>query len=443
MRSSANPQKGQTIALVAVSMVSFVAMGALAIDLTSLYSARGEIQRAADAAALAGAKAFVDSGVTTDPGNSTLRTIALNTARSYAAAVASQNLVAHGNVQLAAGSPAVDFSLAGNPRITVTLQRTGLPLFFARIWGNNFASVSATAVAEAYNPAFSQTNGSSFIPSAPKCVKPILLPNNDPVQSGHPVFVNAATGQVNAGAGQFIGEQFTFTTACAPGGGKVKICNLPPAKGGVPGFQPPKAGQYLPMQVGSTHQYCQGASAQGCSAKASDFEQSVECCDGTPFNAPQCGTSSTIATWDQTIDARGTGVGGSPVSSGLQCLIHAQGNSQDSLDPSAFSAGNGPLLISPGAFSQIRYGLPPGANIATSDSIMTVPLFDNNAKSLPDNGQVQIVGFLTLFVNDANGNQGDFTATIMNVTGCGNSPGTSPPVSGGGVSSIPVRLIHN
>ena len=37
-------------------------MAALAIDVTTLYVARGEMQRAADAAALAGAKAFVDSG---------------------------------------------------------------------------------------------------------------------------------------------------------------------------------------------------------------------------------------------------------------------------------------------------------------------------------------------------------------------------------------------
>ena len=65
---------GQTIALMAVSMVSILAMAALAIDLTTLYVAHGEIQRAADAAALTGAKAFVDSGVTTSPSNAALQT---------------------------------------------------------------------------------------------------------------------------------------------------------------------------------------------------------------------------------------------------------------------------------------------------------------------------------------------------------------------------------
>ncbi len=430
-------QKGQTIALVAVAMVSFVAMGALAIDLTSLYSARGEIQRAADAAALAGAKAFVDSGVTTDPGNSNLQSIATTMAQSYAAGAASQNLVASAAAQVVTVSPP-DFSLPGNPRITVTLQRTGLPLFFARIWGSGFASVSATAVAEAYNPSYSQSGSTPFLPSAPKCVKPILLPNNDPATGN--LLVDPKTGQVKTGS--VIGELFQYSTECGPGGGQVKICNLPPAKKGLPGFQLPNPGQYLPMLVGTTHQYCQGASAQGCSSNASDFEQSVECCDGTPFNAPRCGTSATIATWDQTIDAFGTR-GGSPVSSGLQCLIHAHGNGQDTLDPSAFSSGKGPLLISPGSFNQTRYGLASGAIIGTSDSVITAPLFDSSGGFLPDNGQVRIVGFLTLFVNDVTGNKGDFTATIMNVTGCGNSPSSAPPVSGGGVSAIPVRLIHN
>jgi len=433
MRIVANNQKGQTIALVAVSMVSFVAMGALAIDLTSLYSARGEIQRAADAAALAGAKALVDSGVTTDPGNSNLRTIALNMAQSYAAGAASQNLVANGTAQLAAGSPAVDFSLAGNPRITVTLQRTGLPLFFARIWGNNFASVSATAAAEAYNPAFSQANGGSFLPSAPKCVKPILLPNNDPA-TGNPL-VDPQTGQVNTGT--VIGEQFKFTTACTPGTGKVKGCKVPTK---------PTAGQYIPMVVGTTHQYCHGSAAQGCSPGGSDFEQGIECCDGTIFNAPQCGTSTTLAAWDPTLDPKGVSTGNSPVASGLQCLIHSTGGNaqQDSLDPSAFSTGKGPLLISPGTFSQSRYGVSSAAIFGTSDSIITVPLFDNSsAFRQPPDTQLTIVGFLTLFVNDVNGSSGDFDATIMNVTGCGNSPSASAPVSGGGVSAIPVRLIHN
>jgi len=69
-------ERGQTILLVAVSIVSLLAMAALAIDVVTLYTARSETQRAADAAALAGAKAFVDSGVTSDPTNSSIQALA-------------------------------------------------------------------------------------------------------------------------------------------------------------------------------------------------------------------------------------------------------------------------------------------------------------------------------------------------------------------------------
>jgi len=76
-------ERGQTIALVALTIVTLLAMAALAIDVVTLYVAKGEVQRAADAAALAAdaaalvaAKAFVDSGVTSDPTNTSLQTLA-------------------------------------------------------------------------------------------------------------------------------------------------------------------------------------------------------------------------------------------------------------------------------------------------------------------------------------------------------------------------------
>ena len=62
-------EQGQTIILVAISLVSLLAMAALAIDIVTLYLASSEIQRAADATALAAAKAIADSGVTTSAGD--------------------------------------------------------------------------------------------------------------------------------------------------------------------------------------------------------------------------------------------------------------------------------------------------------------------------------------------------------------------------------------
>src|SRR5215475_13929485 len=122
-RSRRRNERGQTLMLVAISMVSLLAIAALAVDLGSLYAARGEIQRAADAAALAGAKAFVDSGVTTNPTNPQLQSIAQTMAQAYASAAAAQNLVSGGAAQLSA-PPIFDFTTyPGNPQIHVTLER--------------------------------------------------------------------------------------------------------------------------------------------------------------------------------------------------------------------------------------------------------------------------------------------------------------------------------
>jgi len=439
---------GQTIVLVAIAMVSVLAMAALAIDLTTLYVAHGEIQRAADAAALAGAKAFVDSGVTTNPSNPALQNLAQTMAGDLATAVVSQNNVAGGPAHFINGTPTVSLTfsmpgtpnIAGNPRVTISLQQTNLPLFFARIWGGSIASVSATAIAEAYNPAYSQTNTGTFVPPSPKCVKPFLVPNNDPGQSRAPQFVIPSTGVINPAANSFIGETLTLTSACKNGGSGCRLRGPPNNP------KPPNPGEYLPMFVPDTHTYCPSSSAPGCSGAVGGFESSTECCDGTTFDYQQCGVSGTMATWDPNNNPGGNG---GPAQDGLQCLIHTtttgpygSNPEQDTLDPSF--ANNGLLPVHPGSYSQSRYGVAPGSVIGTSDSIIIVPLFDNSGNQLPPNNQVTIVGFLQLFVNYVGGpGQGDMNATILNVVGCGSSPNPGSPISGGGASAIPVRLIHN
>ena len=62
-----NNERGVTMLLVVVAMLSMLGVIALAIDVITLYSARSETQRAADAAAIAAAKMLVDMGVTPDP----------------------------------------------------------------------------------------------------------------------------------------------------------------------------------------------------------------------------------------------------------------------------------------------------------------------------------------------------------------------------------------
>src|SRR5713226_2488915 len=64
-------EHGVTMVLVALALVAIIAMAALSIDVITLYLAREEAQRAADAAALAAARVISISGLTGDPIDST------------------------------------------------------------------------------------------------------------------------------------------------------------------------------------------------------------------------------------------------------------------------------------------------------------------------------------------------------------------------------------
>ena len=86
--------------LVALAMVAILAMAALSIDVITLYLAREEAQRSADAAALAAARVISLSGVTGDPNNvqgslpSRPWGAACSAATQVATAVADQNAMA-------------------------------------------------------------------------------------------------------------------------------------------------------------------------------------------------------------------------------------------------------------------------------------------------------------------------------------------------------------
>src|SRR5579859_4487991 len=67
--SSLHEERGITMILVAIAMVAIIAMAALSIDVITLYLAREEAQRSADAAALAAARVISLSGITGDVNN--------------------------------------------------------------------------------------------------------------------------------------------------------------------------------------------------------------------------------------------------------------------------------------------------------------------------------------------------------------------------------------
>jgi len=133
---------GQTLVFIALALFAILALAALGIDVGYMYSIRHELQRSADAGALAGASRFIEPGSqwSANPSDPVM-VIADARARSFAAldpvATTPLDPVAE-----------VDVAFPSQDRIRVTTRRTA-PLFFARVLGRNSQLITATAVAEA------------------------------------------------------------------------------------------------------------------------------------------------------------------------------------------------------------------------------------------------------------------------------------------------------
>jgi Flp pilus assembly protein TadG len=434
--------------LVAIAMLSMLAMVALAIDVITLYSARSEAQSAADAAALAAAKMLVDSGVTADPTNGTLQTAAQTAAAQGAQDVAGKVKIAGRLVQTS--DVTVTFPNAGqpsfgiNPTVQVTVVNANLPTFFSRIWSRTTLTVRVSAKAEAFNPSNSSSIGAG-VPTAPRCVKPFLLPNCDPVNpsnhgsncgGGFATFFDATTGAIT-NPGQYpagvIGETFTVRSNCTGSG--------PSCTPGPPTASPLLL--YYPAQlpVAAGGNACPGPAAS-CSIGVTAFQSDLECCNPTPLS---CGATAAPLPLDTTVFPEGNA---GPAQSGVDCLIHKQpGNGQDILNQTALpGALTYPLQIQAGGNHPLAGTPSLNVNdfITSSDSLITVPVYDP-APGVPPAGPVQIIGFLQLFIVDSftggGPKAGEFTVTVVNVSGCGSSA-TGTPVYGSGVTGIPVRLIQ-
>ena len=446
-------QRGVTMILVAMAMIAILSMAALSIDVITLYLAKLELQRSADAAALAGVRVLSLSGVTGDPNNVqgslplTPWQAACNLATQTAQAVANENAVGgtapssatvtflYNGVTTDCSAPSATFAI--NPQVQVKVVRQGLPNFFSRIWNRAGSTLTATATAEAFNPSNSvRVAAAGVVTVRPRCVKPWIVPNRDPYNAGAP-FVSLTDGSIqNPGIQQsgsgVIGESFTLTADCQTGNPNCKwgsgngLLNNPPSYN----KQGANTLDYLPALIQET------AIAIPSCANGSAYQADIGGCDHSTVYA--CGTVDGGAQVDLSFNP---GKSNGDTSTATQCLIHQQVG-QDVLDPSVF-----PFQIKAGAGNPITLvaGLTSGTTISSSSSIVTVPIYDDTQVPVqfPTNvnqAPVTIVGFLQVFINDVDIN-GNPNVTVLNVAGCSNTAtGSTPQISGS--SPVPMRLIN-
>jgi hypothetical protein len=442
--SGHNNERGQTIILVAISLLSLLAMAALAIDVVTLYVARSEAQRTANAAAIAGAKVFATSAFTSLEAANAPPSWAGNVCLPVQAEAQAQiqSIAGINTVGGQSATAVITCNLASplNPQVTVVVNRTGLPTFFARIWGRASNSISATATAEAYNP-------SGLATPVQSSVKPWLVPNCDPTNAPPPCngtapnFVNS-DGTIPA-PGAFIGQTISLY--------KVRR-NQPPV------LNTTARSIFYAANIPTTPApVCPSTSAISCDrVGSSDYLDNIACSSQFPV---ACGQP--IGPGEQITVDNGGGLTAA-TQEGTQCAIHASGpvppvggsglgQGQDVIPQPA--SGN-PISIK-GGDNNPNVPLRGIDNISRSDSVITVPIYDvPNAASLnlcpggACNVSTKVVGFLQLAIqqqsniNLSGGVNAGFTAVIVNVAGC--SPGTfgSNTVSGGGISPVPVRLIN-
>jgi hypothetical protein len=409
--------------LVALGMFAILAMAVLAIDIVTIYVAKSDAQRAADAAALAGARMFVlsgsTSGATVTPSDVCASGTGGSAANALAGAAAAANTVAGSSATISNFTCAND---ALNPRISVTVSNTTLPLFFARIFGTRTASVTATATAEAFN-----NSGDAPIASVGS-VKPWAIANcGAGGTSSNPCatrfFIDENTFSLNSPA-NYIGTSPTFSAGILPSTSQnftyypIDFSSSTPAIRAT--LCPEITGACSALVLGNTPYY----------------EDNIACSTNSHANQRlSCGSSITLT--QPSIANAGTGT-----QDATQCLIHQTGASgQDSI-----VAGT-PVTITGGAGNP-NPALQGVANISRSDSIVTVPVFKwggdpcaGSPSGGPCNG-VTVIGFLQIGINGLGPNNGDLQAVVVNAVGCNPSGTGGTTVSGGGLGPIPVRLVQ-
>jgi Putative Flp pilus-assembly TadE/G-like len=410
--------RGMTIIYVAVGMVFILGMAGLSIDLASLYVGRAQAQRAADAAALAGAKVFANPGCSpsTIP-CSTLAPLAVAAAEN----VGNKNLIAGASPNITDADVTVDTGSPNDPRVTVVAGRTvakgnPMPTYFVKMFGITTASVSASATAEAYEPS------GTGPPITVGCLKPWILPNCDSLHmdgtskcgDGSGVFLDSNGAAVHPGlypAG-IIGELLTIKEGSSSGGAY--------------------SSKYWPISLplGSfTCPACAGNTG-GSQTSSSAYKFCIECCTNTP-----------LTYGDQVLPI--TGNMASATNNAVDCLINQAQHGNDTLVTTTY-----PFQVIAGG-SNPNYAPGTIISVGSSSSTITVPIYDGtplNTGNGNNSTTVPIIGFGQFFIQDLKGNSsGTVDAVLLNIVGApgGNTGTGSGNTIDAGANLVPVRLIHN
>lgn len=400
-------ENGSVLLIVSFGMIMLLAVCAFSIDLANFYLSRAQAQRAADAAALAGATAFVDSGCIT--GGCTSGGPQEVLATQQAEAAGDQNYIAGKLVNIQDSDVTFSYPTPSEPQVTVFARRA-VPTFFAKIFGIQTANISASATAEAYTP-----SGGGNSPIGPACLKPFLIPNCDPDHATSPM--NSSCGSTPEG--YFID----------PNNGAV--LNPGAYSAGIQGET-----WRLHSNAGPSQWYLVGFTDAPPSSGSALTQHILQCTPGI-FS---CGTTL--------VTANGKMVG--PVAA-IDTMIGANGygpnQGQDTINTTM-----GPPFQITGGMNNPNPALrgQTFTDYTESPSVVTLPVYSGGALA-PGGSVVRIDGYLQVFIVDANhqGQDDYIDVVILNGSSCSGDPSNtgSNQVAGNAIpapagSPVPIRLIR-
>lgn len=401
-------EQGYTLVIIAAVLVVFLGFTALSVDVGVLYSARASAQRAADAAALAGAFVFItrsDLSETTTPKQSeviienAIQTAATNRMLGAPVTITTSDVVLD-TANLDANNQIM------NRRVTVNVNQNQ-PTLFARILGENSANIHATAVAEAARNA-----------TANKCTKPWFLPNTILSSKalcgsgGWPTTNGACTStpkellidpadplHVTQFAKDWMAAQDALPVSSNP-----RRFTIKPSNGGS-STGPIAPGEYYAVRLGD-------------SSGGSDYKTNIETC-----------TPETIACGVSYATEPGAKIG--PTKQGACGLICYNGSEN-------CSACQKDTYVSPGLYQR-----PDGTQTTTSRSLVISPIIDV-CQYCPSNfptgtSTLQVIGFALVFIEDVDAN--NVLARLIDVTACTAGGGEINPAETGSFS-LPIRLVR-
>lgn len=390
-------ERGYVLVTVAVLIVVLLGFVALGIDVGMLSSARTSAQRAADAAALGAAFVYVthpNLDETTTPKLSEVVT-------DYAKKVAASNKIFEMFVDV---SEVTAVPEVANRRVTVTITHAQ-PTYFARIFGENSANITVTAVAEA-----------AFNATGDRCTKPWFIPNTVLDEgSGKSALCNACsatpphvlidTSVADPVASQYAEDWMTAQDALPSNH------NPPPRQFTIKPQNPSQAispGQFFAIRLGDGN-------------GASWYEQNIRTCSA---QAVLCQTAYPSEPGDM--------VG--PTRKGVNALVNYN------QDPNCNNCDRD-TYVAVGKYK--RPASQGGGEFSSSRALVISPVIEvcsfcpDNFPSGTASGQFTVVGFALVFIEGMQGP--DVKARLIDVLDCGAGV---PPAGETGAYAVPVRLVR-